>query len=167
MKANTLPTALGTIDSDTSEASESENDLFFDELTNFVINDFIKRHIFSSFKSFSSHKNNPSVTADDDEEIESIYDGPRLPEGCSEFDKFVSTNYPLIKTEMENITNIDAATYGVCTMAILQKIMREGKDIIFLKVKTVLCSLMMFISRQHKIHHLQHKLSRIEVLHQW
>ena len=101
MKANTLPTALGTIDTETSKASESEHDLFFDELTDFVINDFIKRHIFRSFKPYSFHKNNPSVTANDDEDMESIYDGPRLDEGCSEFDKFVSTNYPSIKTEME------------------------------------------------------------------
>ena len=100
-------------------------------MTNFVINDFIKRHIFRSIERFDFYKNNPSVTTNDDEEMENIYDGPRLLEGCSEFDTHVSLNYPSIQTELENVTDIDAATYGLRTMVILQKIMRAGKDIIF------------------------------------
>ena len=56
--------------------------------------------------------------------MDNIYDGTRFFKGCSEFDKHVLLHYPSIKTELDNVMDIDAAAYGVRTMLILQKIMR-------------------------------------------
>ena len=53
MKTIALPIACDTNDTETFDASESEHNLFLDELIDFIINDFIKRHIFRSFKSYS------------------------------------------------------------------------------------------------------------------
>ena len=95
------------------------------------------------------------------------YDGPRLVEGCIEFDKIIIQNFPSIRAEFDKVTNIDAEAFGVRTMVILQKIMREGKDIIYSEGQNRYLFINDALLRQQKIHHLQHKLSRKEVLHQW
>ena len=95
----------------TTEESESNSKWLFDELTDFVINDFLKRHIFRSYQSLKLHKKTPSVTAIIDNENER-YEGPKFSEGCEKFDAYVIHHYPSIKLESENVTQIDATVYG-------------------------------------------------------
>ena len=52
-----------------SDASDTEDVLLFNKLTDLIINDFIKRHIFKSFECLSTNKRTPSVTAKDNLEI--------------------------------------------------------------------------------------------------
>ena len=100
-----------------SDASDIEDFLLFDKLTDLIINDFIKRHIFKSFQCVSTSKKTPSVTAkdnvetldiesDDEDKIFQRYDGPRFSKGCNVFDAIVSNHYRLIKTELDTVMPI-------------------------------------------------------------
>ena len=141
---DTLGLLNGDDDADASSktiASEANDELLFNKLTDFIINEYIKRHIFRSFESLSGDKNNPTVTNEnkqphfdeestDDEEDVQIHIGPRFSLGCNQFDKHISINYPSIKVEIDATSNIDARKYGLRTTSLIQKILYAGRDII-------------------------------------
>ena len=106
-------------------------------MADFIINDYIWRHVFHNFTQIAHENTLEDVTTaaifddtDDSNDINEKYNGPQFTFGCQNFDLHVTSNYPHIKKELETILSIDSSTWCTRATVILQRVIYREKDII-------------------------------------
>ena len=109
--------------------SASQEEWLFNKLADFIINDYIVRHVIHNFKQISHTNTSEDMTtaaifddSDNSDDINKKNNGPQFTTGCKTFDLHVTSNYPHIKKELETISSIDASTWCTRATVILQRV---------------------------------------------